>query len=415
MYRTVIVMVLKADIEKAFHAQQLLLKPELSNIPRTFLKKYTLDKSHIEVITGIRRCGKSTLMQQIMRKHYRKYAFFNFEDSRIFGFEVNDFQKLDEVIPTNTEAYFFDEIQNVPAWEIYIRQLHDRGAKVFITGSNASLLSRELGTRLTGRHIRHEMFPFSYPEFLQFTKQKKSAESSLEYVQSGGFPEFLRAKNPEVLQFLLKDIVLRDIAIRHSIRNTHTLMDIALFLVSNIGKECTYNSLKKNFSLGSANTAADYLTWLQDSYLLFFLPRFSWSPKNGAVNPRKVYAIDTGMVNANSLSFTEDAGRLLENAVYLFLRQQACTLFYFREQKECDFVVFENRICSYLIQVCWEINADTKLRETEGLLEAMRFFKMNEGIIVTYDQKDILQLENHTIHLIPFYQFCSGSLSVGKV
>jgi len=415
LYRIIIAMVLKADIEKAFHAQQLLLKPEISNIPRTFLKKYIPDKSHIEVITGIRRCGKSTLMQQIIRKHYRKYAFFNFEDSRIFGFGVDDFQKLDEVIPTNTEAYFFDEIQNVPAWEIYIRQLHDRGAKVFITGSNASLLSRELGTRLTGRHLRHEMFPFSYAEFLLFTKQKKSVASSLYYLQSGGFPEFLRAKNPEVLQHLLRDIVLRDIAIRHSIRNTHTLMDIALFLVSNIGKECTYNGLKKNFSLGSANTAADYLTWLQDSYLLFFLPRFSWSAKNAALNPRKVYAIDTGMVNANTLSFTEDAGRLLENAVYLFLRQQACTVYYFREQKECDFVVFENRICTQLIQVCWEINADTKRRETEGLLEAMRFFNRKEGIIVTFAQQDVLRLEDYTFHLIPFYKFMSGNLSEAKV
>jgi uncharacterized protein len=400
-------MVLKSDIEKAFKAQQNLLKPE-NTIPRLFLKDYQPDKKHIEVITGIRRSGKSTLMKQIIKKYYRRIAFFNFEDSRIFGFDIHDFQKLEEVMPLNADAYFFDEIQNVPSWEIFIRQLHDRGAKVFITGSNASLHSKELGTRLTGRHLRHEIYPFSYQEFLLVTEQKKSAESCLYYLNSGGFPEFLSAQNPEVLQTLLKDIVLRDIAIRHGIRQTSTLMDITLFLLSNIGKECTYNSLKKSFNLGSANTVMNYINWLEDSYLLFFLPRFSWSARKIAVNSRKVYAIDNGMVNANSLSFSEDKGRLLENAVFLYLKQQNSTLYYFRENKECDFVVVKNRKCQMLIQVCWEINGDNMTRETEGLLEAMEYFKMSEGVIVTFNQRDKLQLKNKILHLLPAHDFLSG-------
>lgn len=404
-------MVLKADIEKAYNAQQQLLKADEKNIRRAFLSNYRPDKKHIEVITGIRRCGKSTLMKQIISRHYQKIAYFNFEDSRIFGFHITDFQKLDEVLPAEADAYFFDEIQNVDSWEIYIRQLHDRGAKVFITGSNASLLSKELGTRLTGRHLRHDMFPFSYTEFLLFTKQKKAAESCEHYLNVGGFPEYLTAGNPEMLQTLLKDIVMRDIAIRHNIRNTKTLMDITLFLLSNIGKPCSYNSLKKNFGLGSANTAADYLTWLEDAYLIFFLPRFSWSAKNTTVNPRKVYAIDNGMVNANTLSFTEDKGRLLENAVYLYLRQQPYTMYYYREQKECDFVLFENKKCTLLIQVCWEINGDNKLRETEGLLDAMRYFKKNEGTIITFNQRDTLHINGNTIHLVPAFDFLGGKLN----
>jgi predicted AAA+ superfamily ATPase len=401
-------MVLKADIKKAFQAQQALLKPDKTNIARTFLKNYRPDKKHIEVITGIRRCGKSTLMKQIIKHHYSNIAFFNFEDSRIFGFDINDFQKLDEIMPQKANAFFFDEIQNVDAWEIYVRQLHDRGVKVFITGSNASLLSKELGTRLTGRHLRHEMFPFSYAEFLLFKKIKKSVASIGQYLNEGGFPEYLVSANTEVLQNLLKDIVLRDIAIRHHIRNTKTLMDITLHLLSNIGKECSFNSLKRSFGLGSANTAADYLTWLEDSYLLFFLPRFSWSAKNTALNPRKVYAIDNGMINANTLSFTDDKGRLLENTVYVYLRQQHYSLYYYRENKECDFVVFASRKCIMLIQVCWELNADNKVRETEGLLEAMRYFKMNEGIIITFNQKEELYLDGNIIYLLPVADFLLG-------
>jgi predicted AAA+ superfamily ATPase len=398
-------MVLKSDIVKAFRAQQNLLKPYKTHISRAFLKNFQPNKKHIEVITGIRRCGKSTLMKQIMQRYYRSVAFFNFEDSRIFGFEVSDFSKLDETMPPKVEAYFFDEIQNVASWEIYIRQLHDRGAKIFITGYNASLLSKELGTRLTGRHLRHEMFPFSYAEFLLFKKLKKSEASVSEYLLKGGFPEYLAADNTDILQHLLKDIVLRDIAIRHHIRNTKTLMDMTLYLLSNIGKECSYNSLKKSFALGSANTAADYLAWLEDSYLLFFVPRFSWSAKSIAVNPRKVYAIDNGLVNANTLSFSDDKGRLLENAVYIHLRQRPYVLYYFRENKECDFVVLENRKCKMLIQVCHELNADNKMRETEGLLEAMKFFKLKEGTIVTFSQQDTLQADGYTIHLVPISDF----------
>jgi predicted AAA+ superfamily ATPase len=408
-------MVLKADIEKAYHEQQKMLKSNTDEVPRGFLKAYTPDKKYIEVITGIRRSGKSTVLKQIIRRHFRKPAFFNFEDVRIFGFDIKDFPKLDSVMPSNADAYCFDEIQNVDGWETYIRQLHDRGAKIFITGSNASLLSSELGTRLTGRHLRHEMFPLSFPEFLKCRKLKKSVGSFDQYLNSGGFPEYLLTENPEILQMQLRNIVLRDIAIRHNIRNTKSLMEVTLFLLSNIGNEYSYNGLKKNFGMGSANTASDYVSWLEDKYLLFFLPRFSWSAKNTTVNPRKVYAIDTGMVNANTLSCIEDKGRLLENVVYLYLRQQPYTLYYFREQKECDFVVFEKRKCKFLIQVCWEINSDTLARETEGLLEAMQYFKQKIGFIITHDQRDTLHIADKILYMIPAYDFISGNKGLGSI
>ena len=403
-------MVLKSEIEKAFKLQQTNLNwVEANNInQRSYFSKIQFKNSHIVVISGIRRCGKSTLMKQIMLKYKKDSIFFNFEDPRVHDFDISDFQKLDEVIGPFVKVYFFDEIQNVKSWEIYIRQLHDLGKKVYVTGSNASLLSKELGTRLTGRHLRHELFPFSYLEYLGFKKLKNSTTSYNRFLNEGGFPEYLKSGNIEILQNLLKDVVLRDIAIRHGVKNTKTLMDITLFLISNIGKEFSFNNIRNVFNVGSVTSVSEYLSWLEDAYVLFYLPKFSWSAKNSAVNPRKVYAIDNGLVNANTLSFSEDKGRLLENSVFLFLRQKQYQLYYFREKKECDFVVFDKGKFKMLIQVCEEVHNENMEREVNGLLVAMEFFKSKTGYILTKNQKDVLKYGKNTIHLIPVFEFIAN-------
>lgn len=390
-------MVFKEDILAAYKGQQNLLEKENRFVERDYLKTLNPSSSHIEVIAGIRRCGKSTMMRQIANRFYNKVAYFNFEDSRVFGFEVSDFSKLDEVIGHEVEAYFYDEIQNVSGWEVFVRQLHERGAKVFVTGSNASLLSRELGTRLTGRYLSHEVFPFSYREYLLYFSFQDTLENFKKYVQCGGFPEFLRDQNPEILQMLLKDILFRDIAVRYGIKNTHVLMDIALYLVSNIGKEVSFNGLRNNFNVGSPTTVSDYLSWMEDAYLLFYLPRFSWSAKSISKNPKKVYCIDTGFAKSNSLSFSKDEGRLLENLVYLNLRKKFQKLFYFRERQECDFVVFEGNSCKWLIQVCDTLHPDYRDREINGLMEAMEFLKMDIGYILTLNQNDQVVINGKTI------------------
>ncbi len=401
-------MLLKRNIELAYHAQHEQVKTRQGLIDRQFMRQFNPAGKHIEVISGIRRCGKSTLMKQLIQARYQKTAYFNFEDARVYGFEIGDFPKLDEVMGKDIEAYFFDEIQNVPDWEIFVRQLHDRNEKVYLTGSNATLLSKDLGTRLTGRHIRHELFPFSYEEFLTYRQIENTVDSFKLFFLQGGFPEYLETLQTEVLQNLLKDVVFRDIAIRYSIRNTTILMDICLYLLSNIGKEISFNNLRKTFSLGSTNTVSDYLLWLSDAYLLFFLPRFSWSAKSIVANPRKVYAIDNGLVNANTLSFSADRGRMLENAVYQQLRRQGRDLYYFRENRECDFVVFEHKKCLQLIQVCEVLDQDNFKREVEGLQEAMKFFKMTEGYILTLNQKDSLEMEGLHIRVMPVFEFFSA-------
>jgi predicted AAA+ superfamily ATPase len=182
-------------------------------------------------------------------------------------------------------------------------------------------------------------------------------------------------------------------------------MDITLYLLSNIGKETTFNSLKKTFEVGSANSVSDYLKWLEDCYLLFFLNKFSWSAKSIAINPRKVYGIDTALVQSNSLSFTKDKGRLFENAVFLFLRRKNLDLFYFRENKECDFVVFEKGKCKMLVQVCEEIHSDNQDREVNGLLEAMNYFGLSTGYIVTKSQDDYLEFDDKKVVFLPINQW----------
>lgn len=398
-------MLLKEEIELAVNRQKKLFDQHLSLTPREAKNKINKGSLQVEVITGIRRSGKSSLMRQLIEESAPKYSYLNFEDPRLFDFTVDDFSKLDEILESSGSPYFFDEIQNVKGWEVYVRQLHDHGKKVFITGSNASLLSRELGTRLTGRYLAYEIFPFSYSEFLEYHAWEDNAESFQNYLDLGGFPEYLRDKNPEILQNLLKDIVFRDIAIRYGIKNTKTLLDITLYLISNVGKEISYNGIKKTFEIGSANTVSDYLNWLEDAYLLFFLPRFSWSAKSISKNPKKVYCIDTGFARANSLSFSKDQGRLLENLVYLIFRKTTYQLFYYREKKECDFVVFEEKTCKWAVQVSEKIHSENKNREIEGLFEAMSFFDLKEGFILTLDQEDSLSVDGKMIRILPIRAF----------
>jgi predicted AAA+ superfamily ATPase len=398
-------MVLKSEIEKSLALQRSFLSKKQEGFNRESLAKFKLSTRHILIITGVRRCGKSTLLQQISKKIKEEFIFFNFEDPRIYGFELEDFTKLDELVGDEIGYYFFDEIQNVEKWELFIRHLHDRDKRIAITGSNASLLSKELGTRLTGRNIQIELFPFSYTEYLMFLQLENNLASFNLYLEDGGFPEYIKSKHKEQLQQLFKDIVYRDIIVRHGIRQAKTLIDIALFLIANVGKEYSLNGIKNTFGVGSANSVADYIHWLEDSYVLFSMPRFSWSLKSVSINPKKIYCIDSGFAQANSLSFSEDTGRLLENCVYLALRRKYKEIYYFKEKGECDFIVKEAQDILHIIQVCAEIHPDNKAREVVGLLAAVTFFSKKEGLILTLNQEDVLMINDVKVRLLPVWKW----------
>ncbi len=400
-------MILKDTLKAIVKSQKYSLSSFDKSLEREKLNQIDLDIPFALVISGIRRCGKSTLLNQIMKKIKGLY-YFNFEDPRAVNFELEDFQKLDTIFIEEygiQEYYFFDEIQNVEKWELFVRAILDKNKHVIITGSNASLLSKELGTRLTGRYIRYELYPFSFKEFLKLTNKGASINSFEEYFAKGGFPEYLKVNRVEILQELLNDIISRDIAIRHKIRNIKTLKEMALYLLTNVGKEFSYNSLKNVFNLGSTNSAIAFVSYFEDSYLLFTVPKFDYSLKKQLVNPKKIYSIDNGLSNVNSASFLEDKGKMLENMTFLSLRKQYKDVFYFREKNECDFVVKEGTRITKAIQVCYDLNEDNKEREIKGLIEAMSKFNLNRGLILTYNQDDEINVRGKKILIKPLWKW----------
>jgi predicted AAA+ superfamily ATPase len=400
-------MILKETLRSIVKEQQKDLASSEKGIERTLTKKIELTLPFAVILSGIRRCGKSTLLRQVMAATNSSY-YFNFEDPRANSFELNDFQKLDEIFREEfgeSGNYFFDEIQNIENWELFIRTMLDKKKHFLITGSNASLMSKELGTRLTGRHLKQELFPFSYCEFLNFTSRRKGLDSFGEYLLKGGFPEYLKYGRSEILQELFTDIIMRDIVVRHKLRSPKVLREMALYLISNIGVEFSYNSLAKTFSIGSTNSAIAFVSYLEDSYLLFTVSKFDYSLKKQAVNPKKVYLVDNGLADVNSVSFSSNKGRMLENCVFLELRRAGKEIFYFRENKECDFLVKERNAIVMAIQVCYELNEDNKQREIEGLVEAMKKFDLPDGTILTFGQQDELEISGKTIKILPVWRW----------
>ncbi len=383
------------------------LKTRLKGIPREKLQSIKVEVPFAIVISGIRRCGKSTLLKQLMNTN-KKFYYFNFEDPKVVSFELRDFERLDEVFVEEfgkCDYYFFDEIQNVEKWELYTRSLLDNKKFVVITGSNASLLSRELGTRLTGRHLNYELFPFSYKEFMSSKKLKEGIKSFEEYLNKGGFPEYLNIEQSEILHELLRDVLSRDVSLRHNIKNLKTLNELAIYLLTNSGKEFSYNKLKKIFQLGSTNTVISFVSYFEDSYLLFTLPKFDYSLKKQIANPKKIYSIDNGLSKANSASFSEDKGKMFENMVFINLRKKYKDIFYFQNKRECDFLIKDREKIIQAIQVCYKFNDENQEREVKGLLEAMQELKLEEGLILTYNQEDKIKIEGKKIIVKPVWKW----------
>jgi len=381
----------RADIDKM---------PE--GLPREILHEVPVIENFCSIITGIRRCGKSTLMLQILKKDKRKSLFLKFEDIRLSGFETSDFSRLNaEIERRNVKILFFDEIQIVEKWEIFINQKLNEGYLVFITGSNASLLSKELGTHLTGRHLSSELHPFSYTEFLMFKNLENNVNSFTEYLQTGGMPEYIKNKRGAILQQLVDDILYRDIAVRNNIRNVDALREMTVYLVSNIGKPVSARKLTGLFGITSTSTVTDYFSYLKDSYIIDFVPQFDYSIKAQSRNPKKVYAIDLGIYHQIKTTFTEDHGCQLENAVYLHLRRKHKEIYYFKKNGECDFVVMNKGKADQCIQVCYRVDDLNMKRELGGLKSTMEYFGMKEGIVVTFNQYDLFEYEGVTIKLIP--------------
>ncbi len=376
-------------------------------IPRELAENLSLRSHHALVLTGVRRSGKSVLLSQFIRQRSQSF-FCNFEDTRLFGFSPADFpQFLDltqELAPGKT-IIFLDEVQEVPQWQRLVRALLDRGRTVCLTGSNASLLGRELGSKLTGRQLTFEVFPFSYTEYLNFRKLKPGSESLLEYLDDGGFPTYLTSREPRILQELFRDVVRRDIAGRHELRETRHVFHLALYLLANTGQALSMQKLTKTLAIPTVGQTSHYLEYLQDAYLIFALPRFSASFKQRVVAPNKYYAVDNGLRRRNTPQTNPDIGHRLENAIFLALRKTSTGVHYAVEKDlwECDFVTN-----SAAIQVCAELTAFNRERELRGVFAGMQLpGGKRKGLILTLNQRDRYLFQGASIDVIPAWEWLS--------
>lgn len=370
-----------------------------------------MSNKQVIILTGIRRCGKSTLLQILRRNAAEADYYINFDDDRLAPFQLDDFQLL---IETFIELYgvqntfYFDEIQNIPGWERFVRRLHNEGKKIFITGSNARLLSSELGTHLTGRYIAIKLFPYSFREFvlrqneaILSNKVMDSTELALmkkyfsEFETLGGMPEYLESRQNQYLHALYESLLYKDIIVRNRIPQEKPIKELVYYLASNNTKEFTYNSLRKLIGLGSSNTVAEYCQYLENSYLCFVLNRFSYSVKQQVHYAKKIYFIDQALAASVGFRMSPDMGRTLENIVFLQFKRQNWEIYFHRDKYECDFMLRKGYKISAVIQVCLSLkDPKTAKREINGLLEAMAQYQLTDGLIITKDESNNFEIEH---------------------
>lgn len=378
-----------------------------------------VDCQEVLVLTGVRRCGKSVLMQQIRAKRSEKDYFISFDDDRLLHFTVDDFQLLYDVFVEDfgvQHTFYFDEIQLVDGWERFVDRLYKHGNKVIVTGSNAKMLSRELGTLLTGRHVSKEVYPFSMSEYMELLGVKVTRDSfyttegramlqnvQKDYLKDGGFPQYLRSKNVEYLKSLYNDIIYRDIIVRYRLMSDKPLKETVYYLISNATHLFTYNSVAKSVGLKSSETVKDYISYLEETYLVGLLPKYDVKVGEQIKSPKKIYFIDNALVGIIGFSFSGNEGSRLENAVYIELRRRGKELFYHNDGNECDFIVREGLRITEAYQVCVSMQEEkTRQRELEGIRSAMKAYSLSEGYIITREETEDVKVEEGVVHLVSF-------------
>jgi len=364
------------------------------------LEKY-LNTSQVIIISGIRRCGKSSLLFLIKEKlnlHEADYCYFNFDDERI----IADISILEDIYNLHIEVYgkkpvlFLDEIQNIDNWEKFVNRMYEQGIKVFVTGSNAKLLSSEISTSLTGRNKCIELFPFSFAEYLRFIGNNYELErltptsKSLllrdfnAYFETGGFPLVVKENDTELINAYFQDIFYRDIIARYRLSQVDEIKQIGLYFASNIGKLFSYSTLQQISGVKSLSSIKDYLFYYQESYLFFYLKKFDYSVKKQIMNPKKVFSIDPAFVHRLGFNFPENKGRILENIVYLELLRRGKEVYYHSGKKECDFLVKVGLSIVEAVQVVYQLGRTNYEREFQGLIEAMNTYHLQEGTMLAH-------------------------------
>ena len=399
-------MLLKSDILNIVDSQNNIFRNRKSGLLRELTNNLLNESFRLLIIAGINNSGKSTLLFQLYKNKFQEALYINFEHPRFYSFDSNDLFKLDEIIEEKgSRVLFFDEVQKLKGWNDYVRQKLDEGFQIIITSSDTSILNNELDSGFSGLNKTNELFPFSFDEFCTFHKIERDNDSVVKYLNKGGFPGYQDSDSEEYLNQLFDNLLVRGIAVRNGIRDLRAFKRLAIHLLSNIGKYITGNQLKTFLGIKTTNTVMEYLSYLEEGWLFFYVSKFSYSIRKQMINPRKVYAIDTGLVTANSANFEDSTGQLLENMVFLHLRKQVPELYYYADNYSCDFVVMKKNRVEKVIQVCEELKQDNLEIELNGLFEVMEFFELQEGTIITMNQTDRFEKDGKIVNVVPFCDF----------
>jgi predicted AAA+ superfamily ATPase len=320
-----------------------------------------------------------------------------------------------------------DEIQNLPGWHRWLNRLYEfEDVKLFITGSNSSMMKGEAAMSLTGRNRVITLHPFSFREYAAacgvtwterdlLTGEGKAKLARLfgQYVREGGFPENVRRKDPDILRHYFGDIVYRDIVARYGLRNVREIRELALYLASNLSSLASYKKLKDAISVNSLTTVKNYLGYFADVYLFFPVNLFEYSLKRQMYNPAKIYCVDHALAAAMAFKFSSDSGRILENIVCGELKRRGCDIYYWKDKngREVDFLIRQGQEITAALQVCQDISADeTRKREISGALSAAATFSLPEVKILTADQEGEEILKGVRILYEPLWRWLIGKV-----
>ena len=407
----------KEEINRIFKEETIIEREKLGEfIP-------SLNDKLIKVITGVRRSGKSVFSHLSLRN--KNYGYINFDDERIIGVETKDLNILLELLHEIYGDFKFillDEIQNIHRWELFTNRLLRQGYNIMVTGSNSALLSRELASHLTGRCISFEMYPFSFREYLTYfgievskmpsTREIGNLKHHLSnYISTGGFPEIYKISNRKAyLKELYEMIISRDIVERYNIKFVRDLKEIAFYLISNFSSVVSYNKLRNIFKIKSVHTVKNYVSYIEDAYLIFQIFPFSRKIKYQLMQPKKIYCIDTGMVEFLNPGSIDSLGKNMENMVLVdLLRRYSKENVYFYQtpqQHEVDFVLKKGLIVKQLIQVTYASDRDEiEKREIKSLIKASNELNCKDLLIITWDYEDEIRKDNKIVRYIPLWKW----------
>lgn len=410
-----------------------------TGVPRRISIEIVQNKA--TVCIGVRRSGKSTYMFQIIEQlldrgiSVQNILYLNFFDDRLHNLNKNSLNLIPEAFYSiypekkNSELVycFFDEIQMIPDWEPFIdRLMRTEKCEIYLTGSSARMLSKEIATQMRGRALSWEIFPFSFLEFLDYkhiiadstlsSKKRLLIKKAFdEFWKTGGFPEVMglsRLLRIKIHQEYFHTILFRDMIERHNISHPRALTDLAYRLIDNTASLYSINSLTGYLkSLGHKapkSSVSDYLEWFEDAYFLFTVRIFDASLARSNTNPKKIYCIDHSLVTSVSSGILINSGHLLENLIFIALRHLYSEIYYYKTKnnREVDFIIPRQGQPHMLIQVSESLAVpQTQKREVTALMEAMRELNLEKGIIVTRNEESIIETDNRTIEIIPVWRF----------